>query len=395
MSFSRVNFFKHLAQTSPEPLALEIADAQGMYLMDTSGKKYMDLIAGIGVSVLGHKHPALIKAVRTQVEKYVHTMVYGEFILSPQVELATELTKILPSGLNSVYLVNSGTEAIEGAMKLAKRYSGRKKFVAAKKSYHGSTQGAMSLISEDWFAQPFRPMLPSVEFISFNNFDDLAAIDEHTAAVILETVKAEEGVIAPVNGYLEAVQSRCKEAGALLILDEIQAGYGRTGKMFAFEHYSVSPDIICLAKAFGGGMPIGAFISDKKIMSSLTHDPVLGHITTYGGNPVCAAAALATLRTIQSEKYIEKIPSKSALISKILDQANLNYKSAGLWYAVDAGNFKNVISIVKKGLSEGLLVDWFLFNQNSIRIAPPLIISEAEIEDGITRLAGIISDHLR
>lgn len=395
MSFSKINFFKYLAQTSPNPLALEIAEAQGMYLIDETGKKYMDLIAGIGVSVLGHKHKTIVKAIKTQAEKYIHTMVYGEFILSPQVELATELTEVLPESLNSVYLVNSGAEAIEGAMKLAKRHSGRKKFVAARKSYHGSTQGAMSLISEHWFTEPFSPLLSEVVFINFNAFEDLAVIDENTAAVVLETIKAEEGLILPVQGYLEAVQRRCREVGALLILDEIQAGYGRTGKMFAFEHYAVSPDILCLAKAFGGGMPAGAFISDKKIMSALTHDPVLGHITTYGGNPVCAAASLATLRTIRSEKYIEKIPAKSHLISEILDRAHLKYRNIGMWYAIEAGSFENVLHIVNKGLDEGLLVDWFLFNQHCIRIAPPLIISDSEIEEGIGKLAGIIADRLR
>ncbi len=393
MSFSRINFFKHLAQTSPEPLALEIVNAEGMYLIDSEGKKYMDLIAGIGVSALGHKHSAIVKAIQSQAEKFIHTMVYGEFILSPQVELARQLTEILPKKLNSVYLVNSGTEAIEGAMKLAKRYTGRNKFVAARKAYHGSTQGAMSLISEAWFVDAFSPMLPNISFIDFNSSEDLAKIDEDTAAVIFETIKAEEGIYLPENNYLRKVQERCKQVGALFILDEIQAGYGRTGKMFAFEHFDIVPDILCLAKAFGGGMPIGAFIADKEIMKSLTHDPVLGHITTYGGNPVCAAAALAALRSILEGPYLNEVDAKNKLICSILDREGLEYRQIGLWFAVEAGSFENVLSIVKKGLEQGILVDWFLFNQNCIRIAPPLVISMAEIEEGIGALARIIRDH--
>jgi acetylornithine/N-succinyldiaminopimelate aminotransferase len=393
MSFHKSNFFKHLAQTSPDPLALEIVSAQGMYLKDIEDKEYIDLIAGIGVSALGHGYPPVVKAIQEQAGLYLHTMVYGEFILSPQVNLAKELAEILPPSLNSVYLVNSGTEAIEGAMKLAKRYTGKSKFIAARKSYHGATQGAMSLVSEDWFAQAFRPLLPHVHFIEYNRCEDIEAIDEQTAAVVLETVKAEEGIVSPIPGYLEAIKNQCEKVGALLILDEIQAGYGRTGSFFAFEKYGLVPDILCLAKGFGGGMPLGAFVADQKIMQCLTQDPVLGHITTYGGHPVSAAAALATLRALKDGPFLHEVPAKSQRINKILQGENLKFRHNGLWYAIEAGNFTNVIKIVKEALSQGILVDWFLFNDHCIRLAPPLIIENKHIDQEIALLAKIIAHH--
>jgi acetylornithine/succinyldiaminopimelate/putrescine aminotransferase len=393
MSFNKSYFFKHLAQTSPEPLALEIISANGMYLTDIHHKKYIDLIAGIGVSALGHGWPSVVKAIKDQAELYLHTMVYGEFILSPQVNLAKELADVLPNSLNSIYLVNSGAEAIEGAMKLAKRYTGKSKFIAATKSYHGSTQGAMSLVSEDWFAQAFRPLLPNIHFIDFNRCEDIEIIDEQTAAVVLETVKAEEGIVSPIPGYLEAIKKQCEKVGALLILDEIQAGYGRTGTLFAFEKYEVVPDILCLAKGFGGGMPLGAFIADQKIMRCLTQDPILGHITTYGGHPVSAAAALATLKELKKGTLINEIASKSERINAVLHKENLHFRNNGLWYAIEAGNFSNVLKIVKEALDNGILVDWFLFNDHCIRLAPPLIIENKHIDKEVALLAKIIAQN--
>lgn len=394
MSFHKSNFYKHLAQTSESPLAIEIVDASGVYLEDIDGKKYMDLIAGIGVSILGHKNPVVVEAVKNQAERYMHTMVYGEFVLAPQVQLATELSEVLPSPLDSAYLVNSGAEAIEGAMKLAKRYTGRKKIIAANKSYHGSTQGAMSLISEIWFAGPFYPLLPGIEFVDFNDLNQLEIIDETVAAVLFETVKGEEGVIVPSMDYLKKVKERCEEVGALLILDEIQAGYGRTGKMFAFEHFGVIPDILCLAKGFGGGMPIGAFVSSNEIMRVLTFDPVLGHITTYGGHPVSAAAALATIQTLKNSDYIDQVPSKNLLIQSILDKYELEYRNIGLWFAIQLNNFDEVLNVVKKGLERGVFVDWFLFNDSSIRLAPPLVITHEELSKGVEIVAALIHEEL-
>lgn len=394
MSFHKSNFYKHLAQTSESPLAIEIVNASGVYLEDIDGKKYMDLIAGIGVSILGHKNPVVVEAVKNQAERYMHTMVYGEFVLAPQVQLATELSEVLPSPLDSAYLVNSGAEAIEGAMKLAKRYTGRKKIIAANKSYHGSTQGAMSLISEIWFAGPFYPLLPGIEFVDFNDLNQLEIIDETVAAVLFETVKGEEGVIVPSMDYLKKVKERCEEVGALLILDEIQAGYGRTGKMFAFEHFGVIPDILCLAKGFGGGMPIGAFVSSNEIMRVLTFDPVLGHITTYGGHPVSAAAALATIQTLKNSDYIDQVPSKNLLIQSILDKYELEYRNIGLWFAIQLNNFDEVLIVVKKGLERGVFVDWFLFNDSSIRLAPPLVITHEELSKGVEIVAALIHEEL-
>ncbi len=394
MSFHKSNFYKHLAQTSSSPLALEIVDASGVYLEDIHGKKYMDLISGIGVSILGHKHPLIIESVKNQVDKYMHTMVYGEFVLSPQVKLVTELTEVLPPTLNSVYLVNSGAESVEGAMKLAKRYTKRSKIVAAKKSYHGSTQGAMSLISETWFSRPFFPLLPEIAFVDFNDSNQLDVIDEATAAVLIETVKGEEGVVVPNIDYMKRLKKRCEEVGALLILDEIQAGYGRTGKMFAFEHFGIVPDILCLAKGFGGGMPIGAFISSNEIMNVLTFDPVLGHITTYGGHPVSAASALATIQLLKNSDLIDQVASKNIFIRSILDNYGLEYRSIGLWFAIQLNHFDQVLNVVHKGLDKGIFVDWFLFNDSSIRLAPPLVITEKELSEGVQLLAELIHEEL-
>lgn len=373
-------FLAHIAQTSPAPLALEITNSKSIYLIDKDGKKYIDAIAGISVSNLGHRHKAVTKAIKTQTKKYLHTIVYGEFILSPQVELATLLTKHLPSHLESVYFVNSGTEAVEGAMKLAKRYTGRTEIIAAHNSYHGSTQGAASLMSDSTYTQAFRPLLPDIGHITFNNVADLQKISTRTAAVVVETVQAECGVQVPTNDYLQKLRARCTEVGVLLVLDEIQVGFGRTGTLFAFEQYNIAPDILLLAKGMGGGMPIGAFIAAKEVMHTLTNNPVLGHITTFGGHPVCCAASLATLKTLLKKNYIAKVREKEALFHELLIHPRIkNVRSAGLLIAVELESFEVVLSVIQHCLSKGLITDWFLFNNISIRIAPPLIIKKRQI----------------
>ncbi len=373
-------FLQHIAQTSAFPLALEIDFAEGMFLYDQEGKSYLDMIAGIGVSCLGHRHPRVVEAAKNQLDRYLHTMVYGEFVLAPQVQLATLLAEQLPSGLDSVYFVNSGAEATEGAMKLAKRHTGRQEIVACKRAYHGSTQGAASLMWPTDFTQAYFPLLPGIQHIEFNCVQCLEKITTATAAVIVETVQGEWGVRKPENNYLLQLRERCNEVGALLILDEIQAGYGRTGTLFAFEQYDITPDVLLLAKGMGGGMPIGAFVAAKAVMQALTHDPILGHITTFGGHPVSCAAALATLQTLLETDLIQQVPQKEALFRSLLVHPQiLEVRSAGLLMAVDLGNFDKVQKVIQYCLQAGVLVDWFLFNSDSIRLAPPLIIEEAEI----------------
>lgn len=372
-------FLHHVAQTSPGPLALEIERAYGCFLYDKSGKKYLDLIAGIGPSVLGHRHPQVQTAAEQQLDAYWHTLVYGEYVLAPQLEFARLLAENLP-GLDSVYFVNSGTEATEGAMKLAKRYTGRYQFVACRNAYHGSTQGAASLMSPADFTLAFQPLLPGIQHIDFNNFEDLEKIDSHTAAVIVETVQGEAGLVIPDPAWLPALRARCTATGTLLILDEIQAGFGRTGSLFAFEQYGIVPDILLLAKGFGGGMPLGAFIARREVMQVLTHDPVLGHITTFGGHPVSCAAGLATLKILLQSDLLAQIPEKAALFKKMLvHPAIQELRSAGLWFAVDLGDFAKVQTAIRYCIENGVITDWFLFNDRSLRIAPPLTITLEEI----------------
>lgn len=374
-------FLQHVTQTSDLPLMLEIERAKGSYLFDKNGKRYLDLISGIGVSALGHRHPAVVKAVKKQLDKYLHTLVYGEYILSPQVQLAQLLCQHLPKRLNNVYFVNSGSEATEGAMKLAKRFTGRREIIACRNAYHGSTQGAASLMSPTDFTQAFFPLLPGIKHIDFNNKNDLKRITPQTACVILETVQGESGVHLPKKSFLKKIRKRCDAVGALLVFDEIQAGYGRTGSLFAFEQYGVVPDILLLAKGMGGGMPIGAFVSSKKIMSSLTHDPPLGHITTFGGHPVSCAAGLATLKVLTSEPIIEKVKKKEALFHELLVHPKIKeVRSAGLLMAIELDNFEQMRNVQKRCLKKGIITDWFLFNDRSLRIAPPLTISKKEIK---------------
>lgn len=382
-------FLEHLAQTSENPLGLEITHANGIYLYDINGKAFIDSISGISVSCLGHGNQAVIKAVQDQASKYMHTIVYGEYILSPQIKLAKLLADVLPGSLSCSYFVNSGTEATEGAMKLAKRYTGRQEIIACKNAYHGSTQGSASLMSSEWLTQSFRPLLPGITHIEFNNFDDIDSITDKTACVIIEPIQAESGIYNPKDGYLPALRSRCNETGTLLIFDEIQTGYGKTGYLFAFQKYNVIPDILMIGKAMGGGMPIAAFISSNEILSVLKHNPVLGHITTFGGHPVNCAAALATLETLISSGVINQVNTKEKIFLEMLvHPAIKEVRSAGLMIAVDLDSNELVQKVIKTCLEKGLITDWFLFNDRSLRICPPLIITEVEIN----QLCKIVSE---
>ena len=378
---NRQLFLQHLGQTSAFPLALEIERAEGLYMYDKDNKSYLDLISGIGVSTIGHRHPKIVEAIKTQVDKHLHVMVYGEFITSPQVQLAHAISETLPSTLDNVFLVNSGSEATEGALKLAKRHTGRSKIISFENAYHGSTAGALSVAGDEKLKKPFRPLLPDIHQIRFGEKDDLNQIDNETAAVILETVQGEAGVRCTDPTYFEALRAQCSKVGALLILDEIQCGFGRTGKFWAFEHYGITPDLLLCAKGMGGGMPIGAFISSKAIMHDLTHDPILGHITTFGGHPVSAAASLATLKVLQEEGLIETVAEKEDLFLSLLKHSKIKeVRSKGLMMAVEFESFDYLDQIIHQLLEDGILTDWFLFCDNSMRIAPPLTITAEEIK---------------
>ncbi len=381
MLTQRQLFLNHIAQTSETPLALEIEKAEGVYLYDTSGKQYMDLISGISVSNVGHRHPKVVEAIKNQVDKYMHLMVYGEYIQTPQVQFAKALSEHLPKNLSAVYFVNSGSEAIEGAMKLAKRFTNRTEIISFKNAYHGSTQGSLSIMGNEEFKNAFRPLLPDTKQIEFNNIADLQFITTRTACVIVETIQGEAGAIVPQNNFLEKLRKRCNEVGAMLIADEIQCGFGRTGKLFAFEHYDFVPDILCIAKAMGGGMPIGAFVSSNEIMNSLTHNPILGHITTFGGHPVSCAASLASLNVLIEEKLIEQVEEKEILFRKLLKHPKIkSIKGKGLLLALEFESYEQNKMIIDNCISNGIITDWFLFNAHSMRIAPPLTITESEIK---------------
>ncbi len=380
MLSQRQLFFQHLAQTSDFPLALEIVSAEGLYMTDREGKRYLDLISGIGVSNVGHRHPKVTAAIHAQVDKYMHLMVYGEYVQHPQVQLAEALVRLMPPALNNVYLTNSGTEAVEGALKLAKRFTGRSKLVTFKDTYHGSTHGALSVMGNETFKNAFRPLLPDVEILPYNVTKALERIDNRTAAVIAEGVQGEAGYQTPDAVWMQALRNRCTEVGALLILDEIQSGMGRTGKMFSFEHYEIIPDIVTLAKGLGGGLPIGAFIASAEVMGTFKANPILGHITTFGGNPVCAAAAVAVVEVLQEENLCEQVEAKSALFVALLKHPLiLRVTGKGLMLAADLGTFDFNKAVIDRCMAHGLIVDWFLFNDRSLRIAPPLTITETEI----------------
>jgi acetylornithine/N-succinyldiaminopimelate aminotransferase len=387
-------FLQHVAQTSPAPLALEIVKAQGCTLTDASGKDYIDLIGGISVANTGHSHPAVIETIKKQLDQYMHIMVYGELIQSPQVQYAHLLTEHLPPTLNSVYFTNSGAEAVEGAMKLAKRVTGRTEIIGFKNSYHGSTQGALSIIGDEYWRNSFRPLLPGIQHLSYNSFEDLQYINEQTACAITETVQAEAGIIAPQKEWIHALQDRCKETGTLLILDEIQAGFGRTGQLWGFQNFNVIPDILLLGKALGGGMPLGAFIAAKELMDRLTDNPVLGHITTFGGHPVCCAAGMASLK-ILLESQIDVKSKEQQFRSMLVHPKIKAVRSFGLWMAVEFDSFDTCKKVIDKCIEGGVITDWFLFASNCMRISPPLTISPTEIDtacqviiDSIKEVAG-------
>jgi acetylornithine/succinyldiaminopimelate/putrescine aminotransferase len=382
MSFSPEIFLKNLAQTTDSPYLISIERAEGIYLYGPDGKRYIDLISGIGVSNIGHRHPKVVKAIKDQVDKHLHVMVYGEYIQSAPNLLAKKLSELLPAGLNCSYFVNSGTEANEGALKLAKRFRGRTEIVSCKKSYHGSTHGSMSVSGNEVKKMAFRPLLPDVRFIDFNVVEDLQNITERTACVIMETIQGDAGVRVPSKHYMKAVRQRCDQTGALLILDEIQCGMGRTGTLFAFQQYDIVPDILTVAKAFGGGLPIGAFISSHEKMKCLTHDPMLGHITTFGGNPVCCASALATLEAIEEEKLLEQVDAKGKLFEKYLQHKRIKeIRRAGLMFAIDFESEELVSRIVQEGKKRGVICYWFLSHPYSFRIAPPLTITSEQIKE--------------
>jgi acetylornithine/N-succinyldiaminopimelate aminotransferase len=382
MLTQRQLFLQHNAQTSPEPLMLEFVRAKGIYIYDAQNKKHIDLIAGIGVSNVGHCHPAVVKAIQEQAETYMHLMVYGEYVQTPQVNFAKALADILPPSLSCTYFLNSGTEAVEGAMKLAKRYTGRKGFIACKNAYHGSTQGAESLMESDFYSSGYGPFLPYVSFIEHNSITDLDKITTEIAAVFIEPIQGEAGIRVADLNYMQALKAKCQETETLLIFDEIQSGFGRSGKMFAFEHYNVAPDVLLLAKGIGGGMPIGAFISSLEIMSVLSHSPILGHMTTFGGHPVCCAAGLATLRTLVDNHIVDEVEEKGRLFKQRLKHPAIKeIRGKGLMLAIEFENFEINKKIIDACILDGLLSDWFLHCSNSMRIAPPLIITKEEIEE--------------
>lgn len=376
----RALFLRHQAQTSSNPLMLEITGSEGVYLYTADGKQYIDLISGISVSAGGHRHPAVVQAIRNQLDQYLHVMVYGEFIQGPQVLLAEKLCSMLPPQLQSVYFVNSGAEATEGAMKLAKRASGRTKIVAFEHAYHGSTQGALSLIGDEYFRRSYRPLLPEIYHIRYNHFEDLQRIDTDTACVFAETIQGEAGIIVPDYAWMKALRERCNEAGSLLVLDEIQSGMGRCGTFMAFEQFDVVPDILLLAKGLGGGLPLGAFVSSTEIMRTLSHNPVLGHITTYGGNALCCAAGLAVTELIEREKLAESSLRKEQIIrDRLRHPAIQEIRGRGLLLAAVFKDAETAMLVMKACIDKGLITDWFLFAPNCLRIAPPLTISEREL----------------
>ena len=373
-------FLANNAQTTHFPLLLEFERAEGIYMYDSEGKAYIDLISGIGVSNLGHGNPYVINAIKQQLDKYMHLMVYGEYVQTPQVSFAEKLVSLLPENLQSVYFTNSGTEAVEGALKLAKRYTGRQQIVACHNSYHGSTHGALSVMGNEEYKQAYRPLLPGVNFVSFNNINDLDIINHQTACVIIETIQGEAGIRVPDVAYMQALQARCKQTGTLLILDEIQAAFGRTGRLFGFEHYGIVPDILLLAKALGGGMPVGAFIASNQIMSAFKENPILGHITTFGGHPVCCAAGLAALEVLLNENLCNQVAEKEALMrSLLIHPAIKEIRGKGLMLALELESFELNKNIIDRCIARGVVTDWFLHCSNAMRLAPPLIITQEEI----------------
>ena len=385
-------FLAHVGQTSEAPLAIEIVKASGSSMWDINGKKYIDLIAGISVCNIGHCHPKVIKAIKKQVDNYMHIMVYGELIESPQVAYAKMLTDNLPASLNSVFYTASGSEATEGAMKLAKRFTGRTQIISFKNSYHGSTQGALSIMGDEYWRNAFRPLLPDTIQLNYNSFDDLEKITERTACVIAETIQAEAGVLMPQNNWLQALRKRCHQMGTLLVLDEIQCAFGRNGTLFAFEQFNIVPDVLLLGKALGGGMPLGAFVANKKIMDSFTHNPVLGHINTFGGHPVSCAAGLAALNVLLHEKLMDTVKEKEELFQTLLHHPSIKaVRSCGLMLAIEFENFHYNKRVIDALIEQGIFTDWFLFAANCLRIVPPLVITNEEIAIACNEIISVLN----
>jgi acetylornithine/N-succinyldiaminopimelate aminotransferase len=386
------DFFKHQAQTTPHPLAMEISYAEGSYIYDQNKTPYLDFVAGVSACSLGHRHPKIVAAIKKQLDSYMHVMVYGEYIQSPAVKLSKLLASHLPSKIDKTYLTNSGTEAIDGAMKLARRSTGRSEIIAAKNAYHGNTMGALSIMGFEERKQPFRPLIPDIRFIEFNNLSDLSKITTKTAAVILETIQGGAGFIEPKNGYLTKVQEKCNAVGALLILDEIQPGIGRTGTLFGFENYNCVPDVVVTGKGLGGGMPIGAFSASEQMMDSLSDHPKLGHITTFGGHPVIAAAALATLKEVTTTNLIAETLVKEALIRKHLQHPLIReIRGKGLMLALLLDSSEIANKIVLQAKEDGLILFWLLYEPKAVRISPPLTISEEEIVKGCHIILNILN----
>lgn len=387
------DFYKYQAQTTQHPLALEVSHAKGSYVYTTDGKAHLDFVAGVSACTLGHGHPAVTEAVKNQIDRYAHVMVYGEYAQKPAVEFCQLLASHLPSSLNQTYLVNSGTEAVEGAMKLAKRATGRSHIVAAKNAYHGNTQGSMSILGNEERKAAFRPLLPDVDFVTFNKVDDLQLISKKTAAVVLETIQGSAGFVEPQNGYLQKVKQRCEEVGALLILDEIQPGFGRTGKLFGFENYGVVPDILVIGKGMASGYPIGGFVADKALMELLSHDPKCGHITTFGGHPVIAAAALATLQQLTATDMMSQIAEKEKLFRKLLVHPLITeIHGNGLMLASMTVSEQVTNKLILKCKDKGLILFWLMFEPLAIRITPPLTISNEEIEEGCQIILSVLDE---
>jgi acetylornithine/N-succinyldiaminopimelate aminotransferase len=395
MVSNRQAFLTYLAPTSVAPMALEIEAAKGVFMYGPDGKDYLDLISGVSVSYLGHSDPRIVKSVKDQADKHLHLMVYGEFIQSPQVAYAKLLAENLPSSLQSIYFVNSGAEAVEGAMKLSKRYTGRPEIAAFHNAYHGSTQGALSILGGEYFKSEFRPLLPGITFLHYNSYDDLKFVTDKTACVVIEVMQSEAGVVEIYPGFLKALRERCNETGTLLVFDEIQTGFGRIGEVFGFQKYGIEPDILVLAKSLGGGMPLGAFISSKPIMNELSHDPSLGHITTFGGHPVSCAAGMTAFSILLEENLYKNALGKEEVFRKLLQHPGIKeIRGKGLLLAVELGTAGLMHKVVKKAIQNGLITDWFLFCDTAIRISPALNIKTHEIEEACSRLIKSIDQAL-
>lgn len=382
MISNRELFLKNTAQTSNSPRLIEVERAEGIYLYGPNQQKYMDLVSGFNVSNIGHRHPKVLEAIKQQLDKFMHVTVYGEFVQAPQVQFATDLLNVLPDSFQSVYLTNSGAEAVEGSMKIAKKFTGRRQIIAAKHAYHGSTQGALSLIGNDDYRKAYAPLLPEIDFITYNEIADLDSITDQTAAVIVEAIQGEAGVRVPSKEYMKALRQKCSDTGALLIFDEIQTGFGRTGKLFAFEHFDIVPDILMLAKGIGGGMPLGAFVAPKEIMDVIKDNPMLGHITTFGGHPVSCAAAKASLEVIIQEQLVEQVAEKAQLFKEELQIPQIKeIRGLGLMMCLQLENFDQVYAVSNYCAEKGIIIDWYLHCETALRVAPPLTISKEQIKE--------------